>query len=121
MIATIVPDMRNHYPVLLSELISIITPQYGGIFIDCTFGQGGYTNKILSFPETKVIALDRDLESLKKAEIFQNKFADRFLFKTINFFVFLKMQEFLDHHHHNYSLYFLKTANPHFLWPHYLN
>ena len=85
MIATIVPDMRNHYPVLLSELISIITPQYGGIFIDCTFGQGGYTNKILSFPETKVIALDRDLESLKKAEEIQSSFEDRFLFENIKF------------------------------------
>ena len=68
MIATIIPDMKKHYPVLLSELISIITPQYGGTFIDCTFGQGGYTKKILDFEKTKVIALDRDLESSKKAE-----------------------------------------------------
>jgi 16S rRNA (cytosine1402-N4)-methyltransferase len=85
MIATIMPDMRNHYPVLLSEIISIITPQYGGTFIDCTFGQGGYTNKILSFAETKVIALDRDLESIKKAEEIKNQFEDRFLFKNIRF------------------------------------
>ena len=68
MIATIVPDVRSHYPVLLSELISIITPQYGGTFIDCTFGQGGYSKKILNFAETKVIALDRDLESQKNLE-----------------------------------------------------
>ena len=43
--------LKNHYPVLLNELISIITPQYGGTFIDCTFGQGGYTKEILEFPE----------------------------------------------------------------------
>jgi len=85
MIATIIPDLRNHYPVLLSEIISIITPQYGGTFIDCTFGQGGYTKKILDFEKTKVIGLDRDLESLKKAEEIQNKFEDRFLFKNIKF------------------------------------
>jgi 16S rRNA (cytosine1402-N4)-methyltransferase len=85
MIATIIPDMRNHYPVLLSEIISIITPQYGGTFIDCTFGQGGYTKKILKFEKTKVIALDRDLESLRKAEEIQKKFKDRFLFKNIKF------------------------------------
>ena len=83
--ATTIPDMRNHYPVLLSEIISIITPQYGGTFIDCTFGQGGYTKKILNFKKTKVIALDRDLESLKKAEEIQNEFEDRFLFKNIKF------------------------------------
>jgi 16S rRNA (cytosine1402-N4)-methyltransferase len=85
MIATIVPDLRSHYPVLLSELISIITPQYGGTFIDCTFGQGGYSKKILNFAETKVIALDRDLESQKKANIIQSSFEDRFLFKNIKF------------------------------------
>ena len=85
MIATIIPDVRNHYPVLLSEIISIITPQYGGTFIDCTFGQGGYTKKILSFENTKILALDRDLESLKKAEEIKNKFEDRFLFKNIKF------------------------------------
>ena len=85
MIATIVPDVKNHYPVLLSELISIITPQYGGTFIDCTFGQGGYSKKILNFAETKVIALDRDLDSQKNANIIQSSFEDRFLFKNIKF------------------------------------
>ena len=83
--ATIISDVKNHYPVLLNELISIISPQYGGSFIDCTFGQGGYTKKILEFSETKIIALDRDLESLKKAEGFQKKFKDRFLFKNMKF------------------------------------
>ena len=85
MIATIIPDVRSHYPVLLTEIISIITPQYGGTFIDCTFGQGGYTKRILKFKKTKVIALDRDTESLKKAEEIQKEFEDRFLFKNIKF------------------------------------
>jgi 16S rRNA (cytosine1402-N4)-methyltransferase len=85
MIATIMPDMRSHYPVLLTEIVSIITPQYGGTFIDCTFGQGGYTKKILNFKNTKVIALDRDLESFKKAREIKKKFKDRFLFKNIKF------------------------------------
>jgi 16S rRNA (cytosine1402-N4)-methyltransferase len=85
MIATIIPDVRSHYPVLLTEIISIITPQYGGTFIDCTFGQGGYTKKILNFEKTKVIALDRDLESLKKAEEVKDEFKNRFLFKHIKF------------------------------------
>ena len=85
MIVKIIPDVRNHYPVLLSELISIITPQYGGTFIDCTFGQGGYTKKILNFPGTKVIGLDRDSDSLKKAEEIQKEFEGRLLFKNIKF------------------------------------
>jgi 16S rRNA (cytosine1402-N4)-methyltransferase len=83
--ATIISNRTKHYPVLLDELISIISPQYGGTFIDCTFGQGGYTKKILDFPNTKVIAIDRDLESAKKAIEIKNKFEERFLFKNIKF------------------------------------
>ena len=40
-------DQHNHYPVLLKEILSIISPQNGGTFIDCTFGQGGYSLSIL--------------------------------------------------------------------------
>jgi 16S rRNA (cytosine1402-N4)-methyltransferase len=83
--ATIVPEVQKHYPVLLKEIISIISPQYGGTFIDCTFGQGGYSKKILEFEKTKVIALDRDIESEVKANQLKNKFDDRFLFKNIRF------------------------------------
>jgi 16S rRNA (cytosine1402-N4)-methyltransferase len=83
--ATIVPEVQKHYPVLLKEIISIISPQYGGTFIDCTFGQGGYSKKILEFKDTKVIALDRDIESEEIAGSLRNKFEDRFLFKNIKF------------------------------------
>jgi len=83
--ATIVLDEQKHYPVLLKEIISIISPQYGGTFIDCTFGQGGYSKKILEFENTKVIALDRDIESEVKANQLKDKFEDRFLFKNIKF------------------------------------
>jgi 16S rRNA (cytosine1402-N4)-methyltransferase len=83
--AIMVLDITKHYPVLLSEIISIITPQHGGTFIDCTFGQGGYTKKILSYKDTRVIALDRDAESKKKADSITSKFNDRFVFKNKKF------------------------------------
>ena len=83
--ATIVSDVPKHYPVLLKEIISIITPQYGGTFIDCTFGQGGYSKKILEFKNTKVIALDRDKDSEEKANQIKLNFEDRFTFKNIKF------------------------------------
>jgi len=84
--ATIVPKVQKHYPVLLKEIISIISPQYGGTFIDCTFGQGGYSKKILNFENTKVIALDRDAESKKIAEQIKKKFDERFLFEDVAFY-----------------------------------
>ena len=80
-----VSDTAKHYPVLLNEIISVISPQHGGTFIDCTFGQGGYSNKILSFNKTKVIALDRDIETQKLAEKILDKFNNRFIFKNIRF------------------------------------
>ena len=83
--ATIVSDKSKHYPVLLKEIISIISPQYGGTFIDCTFGQGGYTKEILKFSNTKVIAIDRDIESKKIADQIKKNFADRFFFKNMKF------------------------------------
>ena len=83
--ATIVQDRIKHYPVLLKEIISIITPQYGGTFIDCTFGQGGYSKEILKNKLNKVIALDRDPESYLLAQQVQKKFPDRFIFKNTKF------------------------------------
>ena len=83
--ATIVSKMQKHYPVLLKEIISVFSPQHGGTFIDCTFGQGGYSKKILDFENTKVIALDRDVESEKIANKFKENFEDRFIFKNIKF------------------------------------
>ena len=80
--ATIVKDEVKHYPVLLNEIISVITPQHGGTFIDCTFGQGGYTKKILDFPDTRVIALDRDEHTKKNADLIKTKFEDRFHYKN---------------------------------------
>ena len=83
--AAITPMMQKHYPVLLKEIISIISPQYGGTFIDCTFGQGGYTKKILEFDKTRVIALDRDPESKNIALRLEEEFEERFKFKNIKF------------------------------------
>ena len=83
--ATMVMDTAKHYPVLLNELISIISPQHGGTFIDCTFGQCGYTKKILSFQNTQVIALDRDIESKKIADKILKNYQGRFSFKNKKF------------------------------------
>ena len=61
-----VSDTPKHYPVLLRELISILPLKHGGTFIDCTFGQGGYSKEILKYDNTQIIALDRDIETKKR-------------------------------------------------------
>ena len=37
----------DHFSVMLDQILSIITPQHGGTFIDCTFGAGGFSKAIL--------------------------------------------------------------------------
>ena len=76
---------KRHFPVLLNELESIISPLYGGTFIDCTFGQGGYSKKILENSDNKVIALDRDKEVLNNALSLKQKFGSRFNFYNLKF------------------------------------
>ena len=78
--ATMSLDKTKHYPVMLDQLLSIISPQHGGTYIDCTFGGGGYSEAILKFSNTKVISLDRDRLSENRANILLKKFPKRFNF-----------------------------------------
>ena len=78
--ATILLNNEKHYPVLLDEILSIISPQNGGTFIDCTLGQGGYTNAILKFNEANVIAIDRDPDIKLIAQKIKLQNKNRFLF-----------------------------------------
>ena len=72
--ATMSLEKIKHYPVMLNQILSIISPQHGGTYIDCTFGGGGYSKAILKFPGTKVIALDRDNLTSEHANILLKKF-----------------------------------------------
>jgi 16S rRNA (cytosine1402-N4)-methyltransferase len=75
----------KHFPVLLNELISIISPLYGGTFIDCTFGQGGYSEKILENKQNNIIALDRDKDVYSNTVKLQKKYDKRFKFYNLKF------------------------------------
>ena len=76
---------NKHFPVLLKELISIISPLYGGTFLDCTFGQGGYSKKILEKKNNKIIAIDRDKDVYEYAKKLEKKYKNRFHFINIKF------------------------------------
>ena len=73
-------DKTKHYPVMLDQILSIISPQHGGTFIDCTFGGGGYSQAILRYPDTKVLAIDRDRSTQQYASALIKKFSKRFSF-----------------------------------------
>jgi len=78
--ATMSLEKEKHYPVMLNQILSIISPQHGGTFIDCTFGGGGYSQEILKFPLTKVLAIDRDKITNRYASSLKKKFPERFSF-----------------------------------------
>src|ERR1700681_1460154 len=49
-----------HVPVLLDQALHWLAPRAGGLYVDATFGAGGYTKAILRSADTRVIAIDRD-------------------------------------------------------------
>ena len=71
----------EHVPVLLRPVIRCLALEQGGVFVDGTFGAGGYTRAILEAnPTTKVIAFDRDPTVLSTVKKFQDEFKGRFTF-----------------------------------------
>lgn len=72
-----------HIPVLLQEILHHLAPKDGGVYVDCTFGAGGYTRAILSAANCKVIAFDRDSNVQKFADSVAKDFPDRFTFHNV--------------------------------------
>jgi len=54
----------RHVPVLLDQVIKFLNPRAGGIYVDATFGAGGYTRAILATRDSRVIAIDRDRNAI---------------------------------------------------------
>ena len=83
--ATMSSENVEHFPVMLENILSIISPQHGGTYIDCTFGGGGYSKAILKYPRTDIVAIDRDIEVNSKAKNLSNKYKKRFKFINSKF------------------------------------
>ena len=80
MIASQTSTANQHFPVMLKEVVKICSPEKGGNFIDCTFGGGSYSEELLKYPKTNIIALDRDSFVKTKAEKISKNFPKRFTF-----------------------------------------
>jgi 16S rRNA (cytosine1402-N4)-methyltransferase len=54
----------RHIPVLGREAVALLNPRDGGMYVDATFGAGGYSRMILDTPGTRVLGIDRDRSAI---------------------------------------------------------
>lgn len=74
-------NYKKHYPVMLNEVLQALTPKDGEVYVDATFGNGGYSEAILQAADCKLIALDRDETVRPRADELKQKFGARFDFR----------------------------------------
>ena len=69
---TLTPSPQPHIPVLLQEVRHFLSPERGGIFVDGTFGVGGYTKQLMQdMPHGHFVAFDRDEAAAVRAGAFK--------------------------------------------------
>jgi 16S rRNA (cytosine1402-N4)-methyltransferase len=66
-----------HIPVLLKEVLHFLAPKDEGLYVDATFGGGGYTKSILDKANTRVIAFDKDPDAIERGQALQKEYGDR--------------------------------------------
>ncbi|MCC5996194.1 MAG: 16S rRNA (cytosine(1402)-N(4))-methyltransferase RsmH, partial [Oceanicaulis sp.] len=69
-----------HIPVMLDEVLHMLAPRDGGLYIDATFGAGGYTRAILGAADCRVLGIDRDPAVHDAAEALKGAHPGRFAF-----------------------------------------
>ena len=73
-------ERATHVPVLLDEVRSLLQPERGGTFVDCTVGLGGHSRMLLESGATRLIGIDRDTDAIAIAKVELDAFADRVTF-----------------------------------------
>lgn len=76
---------QKHIPVMLKEVLENLAPRDGGLYVDATFGNGGYSEAILKAASCRVIAIDRDPNVKARAEELQALYGNRFEFRAGQF------------------------------------
>jgi 16S rRNA (cytosine1402-N4)-methyltransferase len=75
----------DHQSVLLHEVVAALSPAPEKFYLDCTVGLGGHSEAILQYPDTHVVALDQDRETLDQARLRLAPYGDRIVFQQVNF------------------------------------
>ena len=66
-----------HIPVMLREVTEALAPKAGGVYVDGTFGRGGYTRAILDSADVRVVAIDRDPDAIAAGQSLVDQYKPR--------------------------------------------
>lgn len=75
-------NSARHIPVMLKEVLTALNPQNNEVYVDATFGNGGYSEAILNAAQCKVIAIDRDPSVQKRADELKEAYGTHFEFRA---------------------------------------
>ena len=77
----------THLPVLLEEVLAVLAPHAGGLYIDATLGGGGHAEAILdaSSPDGRLLGLDADPRAIARVEKRLARFGSRVVLVHANF------------------------------------
>lgn len=71
------PNAQQHIPVLLEQVVAALAPADGEVFIDGTFGAGGYARALLDAAACQVIGIDRDPDVVGASRALQDAYGGR--------------------------------------------
>ncbi len=66
-----------HIPVMLAEVLEAMEPRDGGIYVDGTFGAGGYSRGLLERADCRVFGIDRDPDTIAQGSVLAGQFPGR--------------------------------------------
>ena len=84
--------MNEHIPVMLDEVVAALAPHDGAVYLDGTFGGGGYTRALLECANCHVYAIDRDPDAIARGRALEKQFEGRL---TLNLDRFSEMEAVL--------------------------
>ena len=70
-------NLDQHTPVLLKEIVGALSPHDGAVYVDATFGAGGYSKAILNSANCTVWGIDRDPFAIERSIDLQRSFKGR--------------------------------------------